>query len=296
MESNQLISANEIQGWRNSFFQEGFVLVKNILDENTISQLKNSFIRLMSKVDDDPISYKTRYTLNSQTDKDTWGVNNIFDFNLYEESFGEIYNVNTVMQILTSILGDELRFWGAHALWAPKKSDYELRWHRDYGDNSYYNPTGESNHVQFNIPLVKDSCFIAIAGSHKRQLTVEEQQEVDNDGTKYFDNQVRLTCEPGDILFMNAHTLHRGSCSAGTERMTLHYSIQAKDQNYGGHTSFGEMRLDGYLDRMNPNVRVLMENLIEWDNNHKLSVKDAINQMRIKKEIELYNSRKKSGQ
>ncbi|GJM73145.1 hypothetical protein HMSSN036_53610 [Paenibacillus macerans] len=163
-----------------------------------------------------------------------------------------------------------------------------MRWHRDYGDNEYYHPGGIPNHVQFNIPLYTDSCFIAIPGSHRRALTIQEREEVNNNHAHPLPSESQVSCLPGDVLFMNAHTLHRGACNSQDHRRTLHYSVQGKDEMYGGHTSYPEMKEAEYLQRMHPVVRELMTNLVQWDESHPLSPVEMLRKVRSKKERENY--------
>ncbi|OIK08264.1 phytanoyl-CoA dioxygenase family protein [Bacillus sp. MUM 13] len=275
-----------------SIVENGFVVLKNVFTLDEITELKSAVERLYEKVNENPAQFTCRYT--SKTDiVDTWGVNNIMFPETYETAFGDVFNNETLMDSIQTILGEQLRFWGAHALWSPKTTDYELRWHRDYGDNDFYNSDGKPNHIQFNIPLYQDHCFIAIPGSHRRALYEKEQEEVMEDGTNYLEGQQEIHCEPGDVLLMNAHTLHRGRCSTSEFRRTLHYSLQAKDEPYGGHTSFPQIRNESFLKSMNPRVRELMTNLIEWDNAHPLNKREYISQLKKKKERECYIAGKK---
>lgn len=273
---------------KQSFLDKGYIVVKNVLSKEEIDHLKDAMERLITKVNAAPHKYTTRYTRREEENSDTWGVNNIFQIGLYEEAFGNIFCNENLMGVIKELLGGDLRFWGAHALWSPQYTDYKLRWHRDYGDNHYFHPAGIPNHIQFNIPLYIDRCFVAIPGSHKRPLFNEELSEVETNGTNPLPGELVVPCDPGDVLFMNAHTLHRGECGTGTCRRTLHFSLQGKDEPYGAHTSNSEMRDKEYLARMNPVVRDLMTNLIRWDDAHPLSPSELLSKVRGKKERENY--------
>ncbi|TKJ93365.1 hypothetical protein PaeCFBP13512_02910 [Paenibacillus sp. CFBP13512] len=273
---------------KSQFINNGFVVIKEMFTTDEINQLKYAMEELVGKVRNNPLKYTTRYTFKNENDYDTWGVNDIFKPDLYNPAFGEVFGNVQLIKILKQLLGGDLRFWGAHALWSPEKVDYRLRWHRDYGDNELYHFEGSPNHIQFNIPLYSDSCFIAIPGSHRRPLTDQERKEVEANHTNRLPNQVRVSCHPGDILLMNAHTLHRGEGTTKDYRRTLHYSVQRKDEMYGGHTSYAEMKETDYLNEMHPVVRELMSNLVSWDEAHPLSPVDMLRKVRSKKERESY--------
>jgi ectoine hydroxylase-related dioxygenase (phytanoyl-CoA dioxygenase family) len=272
--------------YKEKIVQDGFVVVKNVWSENEIVRLRSALENVYKKVNDQPDQFTTRYTSKEEQCIDTWGVNNIFDPRLYEEPFGEVFTNRRLMVAIEEILGKELRFWGAHALWSPQVVGYELRWHRDYGDNEYYQIYGIPNHLQFNIPLYEDQSFIAVPQSHKRALNPEERNQVMNNGTKELPGQQQVICHVGDVLLMNAHTLHRGKCSNNVLRRTLHFSVQSKNETYGGHTSTAYMRDEAYLASMNPIVQTLMRNLVHWDDEHPLSRAEAFKQLKQKKERE----------
>lgn len=273
---------------KSRFLNEGYAVVEGIFTKYEIDQLKDAMEKVITKVKGEPLRYTTRYTLKQEHDYDTWGVNNILKPDLYEPAFGEIFGNERLMGVLNEILGEDLRFWGAHALWSPDKVNYRLRWHRDYGDNELYHPEGIPNHVQFNIPLYPDSCFIAIPGSHRRPLTDQERQEVNNNEANSLPNEAQVPCQPGDVLFMNAHTLHRGVCTSQDYRRTLHYSVQGKEEAYGGHTSYPDMKEKEYLNQLHPTVQKLMSNLVQWDESHPLSSAEMLRKVRSKKERENY--------
>ncbi|PFX72038.1 hypothetical protein COL39_20530 [Bacillus cereus] len=267
-----------------SFIDNGFVVIPSVIPEKEIKSYFTAVDNVMLKVNNAPEAYQTRYTFKEKDRVDTWGVNHIFDTNLYEESFGEIFYNKTIMNFIQAVLGDELRLWGAHALWSPQKINYELNWHRDYGDYGMYNSTGASTHVQFNVALTNDSCFIAIPGSHKRPLSRKEEEQLFSKGTASLPGETVVYCKPGDVLFMNAHTFHRGACSTQNIRRALHISLQAKDEPTGGHGSWTYMRKEGLLERMNPVVQSLMKNAIEWDDKNPLSLQETVRLKRIGKE------------
>ena len=47
-------------------------------------------------------------------------------------------------------------------------------------------------------------------------------------GTAVLPGQLRVTLDPGDILFMDAHAYHRGHADQGAPRLSLHYSAQSQ--------------------------------------------------------------------
>ncbi|MDF3290294.1 phytanoyl-CoA dioxygenase family protein [Streptomyces silvisoli] len=272
------------------FIDDGYVIVRGIFSEEELAPLRAALARVRQKVDDRPHAYETRFTTDDGTTVDTWGVNHVFSPELYEGEFSRVFERPDVMDLARALLGERLRFWGGHALWAPRSVRYELNWHRDFGDYDFFQPNGESTHVQFNVCLLADACFRVIPGSHRRPLTAQEAQQQAARGTDALPGEVVARCEPGDVLFMNAHTLHRGSCEVGTLRQTLHLSLQPFDEPTGGHTSWRFMRADGYLDMLSPAVQDLMRNSIAWDDAHPLSLAESLRRTRAAREIKKHRA------
>jgi ectoine hydroxylase-related dioxygenase (phytanoyl-CoA dioxygenase family) len=159
------------------FFDDGFFIAKQQIIEKELEDLREAFDHLRTKAESNNEIYNLRYNFMGNGDWDSWGVNDIFHPSLYDKRFDD-YLANThVLGIVSKILGDELRFGAAHALWGPKKVDYNLYWHRDGGQLDLFTPSGKSNHVQYNLALDYDACFYVIPGSHRRPLSRQEYDE-----------------------------------------------------------------------------------------------------------------------
>lgn len=278
-----------------SFVDKGYALVPGLLDEPTLLRWRAAVDRTAERVRSAPQDYDTRYTLRTERETDTWGVSHIFDPALYDPVFAELFEHPGVMGFVRRVLGDRLRFWTAHALWEPSAVDYDLNWHKDNQETERYAPDGRSTHVQFNVCLTADDCFRVVAGSHRRPLTQAEREQVETKGTGPLPGEVTVRCSPGDVLFMNHHTVHRGSGSAGVLRRTLHVNLQSADEPTGGHTSWRFMREAGYLDRMTPVVRELMENTIVWDDTHPLPFAETLRRRRASRDIKRHQAGTRGG-
>lgn len=273
-----------------TFIRDGMTILRGVFSDAEVAELRTAFTRVADKVTRDPERYESRYTLRENGEADTWGVNHIFAPDLYEPALAGILDKPAILEFARAVLGERLRFWGGHALWAPQRTDYRLNWHRDFGDDDVYIKPGEDTHIQFNVCLMPDDCFQAIPGSHLRPLTAEESRQQRTKGIAELPGQVVARCLPGDVLFMNAHTLHRGSCESGTQRQTVHISLQPYDEPTGGHTSWRFMRNEGYLDGLSPTVRELMQNAVDWDDSHPLSLAETRKRLRTSRNIKRHQA------
>jgi hypothetical protein len=198
----------------------------------------------------------------------TWGVNEITRPELFEAGLVNVFAHPRVNQAMHALLGPEPRAWGIKILWTPKIVGYDLGWHRDLEkalyDTVHLKPAPQ-DHVQFNAALNFDDCFIVVPGSHRRPLTAREWEAVRHDPTAPLPDEVVAALEPGDILYMDAHTLHRGRSTVDGDRLTLHYSAQAQWvplKEWGTHEHFGWITSEAFCETLQPEARAMYERLV----------------------------------
>lgn len=198
----------------------------------------------------------------------TWGVNEITRPSLFEPELVDVFAHPAVSAAVHAILGPEPRAWGIKMLWTPKVVGYNLGWHRDQVKPELYDwvhhKPAAQDHVQFNAALNADDCFLVVPGSHRRPLTADEWHAVRHAKTADLSGQVVARLEPGDILYMDAHALHRGRCDVSGDRLTLHYSAQAQWvplKPWGRPDDFAWITSDAFLAAIAPAARPLYERL-----------------------------------
>jgi hypothetical protein len=247
------------------FRDVGFIVMKGLIPPALRPALQESLERVIARVRAHPAAYRTRYVSGTRTD--IWGVGDVFQPDLFEQPFADYLGDDGLLDAIGAILGTEMRFWGGHALWSPESETYDLIWHRDGDDETYFDPSGRTTHVQFNSALGPDDSFRAVAGSHRRPLT-EQEKAVVRKGTDPLPGEVVGICKPGDVLLMNAMTLHRGRSLPQSGRRTLHFNLQPKDEPYGGQSTRPWMLAPDFLPRFAPRAQALFQNLIAFDRSH----------------------------
>jgi hypothetical protein len=247
------------------FREVGFIVVKGLIPPELIPPLQEGLERVIAKVKAEPDRYRTRFVNSDRTD--IWGVGDVFQPDLFEPSFAAYLGSDRLLDGIGSILGPEMRFWGGHALWSPERETYDLIWHRDGDDETYYDPTGYTTHVQFNSALGPDASFRAVAGSHRRPLT-DEERAVIRKGTGPLPGEVVGVCEPGDVLLMNAMAVHRGMSAPNAGRRSLHFNLQPRAEPTGGRSTRTWMLELEFLPKFPPRAQELFQNLMEFDRAH----------------------------
>ncbi|GAB4463089.1 MAG: hypothetical protein OHK0029_31150 [Armatimonadaceae bacterium] len=247
------------------FREVGFIVVKGLIPTELMQPLQEGLERVIAKVKANPDPFRTRYVSKERTD--IWGVGDVFQSDLFEQAFADYLGHDRLLDSIGSILGPEMRFWGGHALWSPERETYDLIWHRDGDNETYFDPTGNTTHVQFNSALGPDHSFRAVAGSHRRPLT-DEERAVIGKGTGPLPGEVVGYCEPGDVLLMNAMAVHRGMSAPNAGRRTLHFNLQPNAEPHGGKSTRTWMMEPGFLTQFPPRAQALFTNLIEFDRAH----------------------------
>jgi hypothetical protein len=274
------------------FWADGYLRVSGIFSASQIDGARRAVDRVRSLVDEAPDQYKTRYTGRAGPVADTWGVDHLFAPELYQPEFADLLETDKVLDTACEVLlADRLRFWRGHAYWDPRRADYSLYWHRDYGEAGHYHPEGRPTHAHLNICLWNDSSLRIAPGSHRRPLTSQEDEYQRTKSTGVLPGEQVVHCSVGDLLLVNAHLLHRGSCQVGTRRGTLHVELQSYDEPTGGQGSWRFMRAPGYLDTLPQATRQLMENAIAWDDAHRLSLRELAHGRRLSRTIEAHEAK-----
>jgi hypothetical protein len=261
----------------NQFHRDGFVVDRGVFDRDTLDRLR----ALAGKVKEiacrefpDGTRYWTgkQYVLDRLTPAQralaTWGIGEITRPSLFQPGLVNVFALPRVSTMMHALLGPEPRAWGIKILWTPRLVPYNLHWHRDQMKPALYDlvatKPAANDHIQFNAALNHDNCFVVIPGSHRRALTPAEWRAINQNPTAALPGQVTVELEPGDILYMDAHALHRGQSDTSQDRLTLHYSAQAQWVSlkpWGDPEDFDWIQSSAFIDQLHPETRPLYERL-----------------------------------
>lgn len=222
---------------RNALDKDGFVVIKNALTNDEMSQLRQACQRsvALARAGDWPhvrTLPKQFPPWNNDISNGIWGVQHLLhpslpDHRVFAESYFAPYVISAVAEIL-NCKTDDLVMELYNLLTRPDQ-DFALRWHRDV-----IPPTATAEeeqellvqpilHAQWNLALYDDQSLVVVPGSHIRPRTKAERY-----ADPFEDNmtdQKTVTMRAGDLVFYNNNILHRGVYTAQSERMTLHGSM-----------------------------------------------------------------------
>lgn len=236
--------------------KDGFVIIRNFLTPQEVEKYKVAAEKVVDYARKGNWPYvRTRGKQfppwPENFSPDIWGVTGLLHPDLGELSipFHECYSSEKMLDIVCDILQTDKQFISMELLnmLINPLTDFELSWHRDHikpevsdeeeAEQLLKHPYSGT---QFNLALTKDSCLIAIPGSHNRVRTKEEREKTtDGDLTKHISGEVTIELNPGDVIFYESNILHRAKYFAKDLRLTLHGSY--------GHVDYGKFRAKGVL-------------------------------------------------
>lgn len=260
-----------------AFRRDGYLIQRGVLTEGQLERYRQLARRIQAQTREH-LYPGTRYWYEGSGNKvripeelrpmTTWGVNEITRKELFDPELIDVFAQPGIHATIHMLLGREPRAWGLKVLWTPKVTGYNLSWHRDQVDRSLYDyvqyKPAEQDHVQFNVALNDDDCFLVVPGSHRRVLSDAEWYALSHDGTAKLPGQIVAELQPGDMLFMDAHTLHRGRSDIDGDRLTLHYSAQAQWvplAPWGDPEHFAWITCEEFIGQLAPETRPYYERL-----------------------------------
>ncbi len=252
------------------FAEQGYLIVRGVFDEDERARLEDLARRVRDQVNQ-TLPPGTRFWFGPGRQKPmddmtlaeraaaTWGVNELPRRELLEPELVNVLGHPALDAVTRGLLGEGPTAWGIKLLWSPRTVDYNLGWHRDQMPPSLYDyahtkPAG-NDHVQYNAALHRDDSFIVVPGSHRRPLTEAEWHAVREDRTAELPGQITAALEPGDVVFMDAHALHRGRNTVDSDRLTLHYSARAGHlpvQPWGHAGHFEWITSAAFIEQLDP--------------------------------------------
>jgi hypothetical protein len=258
------------------FKRDGYFIERGVFDDRELSRLRQ-LAREIQELTRRTLPRGTRFWFGhedrSRIPADrrplaTWGVNELTRPELLRIELVNVFAHPRIHAALEILLDGQPRAWGIKMLWTPKIVGYNLGWHRDQLDQDLYDivhhKPAAQDHVQFNAALNDDDCFLVIPGSHRRPLTPVEWEALRSDKTAELPGQVVAALHPGDVLYMDAHTLHRGRSAVEGDRLTLHYSAQADWvplEPWGDPEHFRWITSDEFINQLHPLARPLYQRL-----------------------------------
>lgn len=238
----------------NSFYEDGFVVVRKLLMKKEIKEIKKEFTKIKIK----SLKIKNPHIHFTKNKK----INTIHNINRYIKK-GRIINLlkdKKIKSIVKKILNDDFDVRNIEFFLKPKKSGFAAPYHQD---NYYWNI---KNKKALNLWIAcsqanKNNGGVSYyIGSHKNGLKLHKTSYVAGSSYKIDKNilskikskKIYPDLKPGDAIFHHCEVIHgSGHNKSETNREGLVVSFKAKS------AKINKVKLKKYLNNVKKNLNYL---------------------------------------
>jgi ectoine hydroxylase-related dioxygenase (phytanoyl-CoA dioxygenase family) len=221
-----MLNYNDI---RSRFIQQGYIIIPKLFDLENINCLKSICARALDRRRKEYL--KTHSTFPK---KNCSLPEQIEYFSDRTEVIDLLLNTITdqqILSILNCICDRQLFFHGLVYFFNPEERSWRGDWHRDGQINAPDDRTEKSrifssSFIRVHLALIADDHLEIVAGSHARWDTPQELEIRKGLNGKFSDSNLmssttRINLQPGDAVFFEGSTIHRGNYFAERSRKTL---------------------------------------------------------------------------
>ena len=215
-----------------SQFQEnGYLIFKNVVEENAILKCLAAYERMRSKCE--KYKYLHYRKFSDIAINDIYAIENIFHPDIFEQDIFKSIMESKVLEISQDLMQDKNVFLSLNRLHCTRNISHSGNWHRDGTASGIPEDIDEMLkenqkhpiHIQATLPFYKESGFYIIPGSHKYSENFIKTREIL--GTKkILSNETKLDIYPGDLIVFNPFMIHRGTCIGRNKNQRAHIHMR----------------------------------------------------------------------
>tara|TARA_A100001011_G_scaffold400244_1_gene513503 strand:- start:13016 stop:14008 length:993 start_codon:yes stop_codon:yes gene_type:complete len=266
------ISSSELD----KFDNEGYLIFRDVISENTVKKSIQAYNRIRKKCEDYKYLYFRKFV--DIAFNDIYGIEHIFHQDIFEEDLFLSIMESNVLEISRVILRDEQVFLSRNRIHCTKNISHSGNWHRDA-------PSGEADEtdvflkksevdimsVQATLPFFSEDGFYVVPGSHKYSNEFIPTKEILGK-KKILKNETRLRINAGDLIIFNPFLIHRGTCVGRLKKQRAHI-----------HMRFTRKKFDKVADRYRRDSEFFKNSKVynfaneSWKKSFKLDLNDTIN-------------------
>ena len=215
--------------------EEGHFIVDDAADPDMLVEMRQAMRRVADKLRSGVVvEYDDRVEINGEG-SEPHIVTCLMAPEFGEKVFSEYLVSEPVQKYARLIVGDRQRLGWIGGFASVEIAGYHCGWHRDTSgkdrglggeEEMEVLRTHRKNMLKFHMALEPDPCLWIVPGSHLRLRTEAELELLAAGGTGELAGAVHIDLRPGQTVFWNSNTLHRGLAPEGmTERWSLTGSL-----------------------------------------------------------------------
>ena len=215
-----------------TFDQQGYVIVKNLLSQFDIEKLARIVDRIYAQwLSENRADFIEHRLVNMHTLTDSrYFVGRKAERLLFFQAIAS----NKLTQLIDNMFGDGIYFHNTQLFFNPFENKKLPYWHRDMqyspiDDAILKNEQQNMVSLHVRIPLIQEQGIELIPGTHKRWDTeLERDVRLELNGRKNSEDlpdSVLIELTPGDALIFSAQMIHRGNYRLNESRKSLDLCI-----------------------------------------------------------------------
>lgn len=250
--------------------QEGYVIIPQLFNRQRVNELRKIGDRILALWFERFPRYKQR-----PRKKNCSELTDLYYFKSDREQL--IFLLNTianprVLSILKSICNCKLLFHDLQYFFNPLHTSWRGDWHRDGQAIAPDDATEKcklfdvnDNFIRVNVALIPDDNLEIVSGSHTRWDTKEEleiRKELNGkNNTSEMPSSTKIVLNPGDVVFFDGFTIHRGNYFVHKQRRTV-AMLYSSPVDY--HTPSPNCFLEpNILDNLSPEAKLFFQDFID---------------------------------
>ena len=241
-----MASQEQIEQYRD----QGYFIVDDVVTPDMLEELTQAASRVVAKVRSGEVVDDEEGVYTGGPGDEPQFVSGLIAPEFGEPVFAEYLGCESIARYVRPFLGDELRLGWVHLCCV--RDEYLIGWHRDIGGNERdgsYEVEMEilARHrkyfVKWHMALLEDPCLWIVPGSHRRYRTERERECLINNPQDEIPGAEQIVLEPGQTIFWNSNSIHRGRMPAGMgERATVMGALIDHRSEYDDASEKGDER------------------------------------------------------
>lgn len=212
--------------WKQDYDRDGYLMVENVIDPNTLAGLHAAYDRIVDGLDDLPpvlrrhvqteadyFDQQPQYNTDVSRDQLTGVPRNIMELPLFDPAFADLIAYKPVLDILEALFGSsEFHFHNYKCIVKAPRVSSVFRWHRDLPYLQHSTPNLITAMLCLDPMTADNGATVVLPGSHRvphEQVTDKDMELTDEQLPEGFEH-VSVQCPAGSVVLFHVNILHGG--------------------------------------------------------------------------------------
>ncbi len=207
------------EGWRQSYEENGFLVVENVVDPDRLEHLREALERIERAVAADTVPPHLRRWVTLERDRvdrymspvESQTISNIMEVPLFDPVFRDLIIYPRVLDILEALFETtEFSFHNYKCIFKMPGGQAAFRWHRDLPYLAHTSPNLITCMLCIDPMTADNGATVVCPGSHRVPYEDVDPEDMDMPESKVPHNRVTVECPAGSAVLFHINTVHGG--------------------------------------------------------------------------------------